>query len=237
MLTASSYIASWLIILTIMGIGSLALFAPSLTVIILMLLGLALGALRLGHIRLSHGLAALGIVFLLPGLASYLLPEGWISSMAWQAGAALLQADTPLEDWRPPVLTTFNLLLLALSLLLSQRSRLGTPLLLTASALFIAWQLLQLQATPTALLLHAPARLPELAALGCLTLAQWLHARRFWANPITCTPPCGRQCYLSPSACCYGCSKSTTPINNCRQKWPHRTNAWPLGLQQKSTPI
>ncbi|PAU76158.1 GGDEF domain-containing protein [Halomonas salipaludis] len=114
-------------------------------------------------------LGSLLLVMLLV-MASYLLPEYWLSIAHWNAWLSALPGDA--YRWRPPALMTLALLLLVASLQLNLRLALGAPLLLTLSGLALLSQaLIQQWATNIWVLDHAaPPSL--LAAAGCLLTVQ-----------------------------------------------------------------
>lgn len=93
-----------------------------------------------------HGSAKALVGFtLLPlalALASYVLPEYWIPLSQWDAMSRGLATGLTLEDWRPGLLTTLALLLLAVLVATHSRASLGGPLLLLMTALLLGIQAL-----------------------------------------------------------------------------------------------
>ncbi|WP_075880687.1 GGDEF domain-containing protein [Vreelandella massiliensis] len=173
---------TWLLLLTSAAVAAGLASAPNLTTFALIASTLALWASLARHAFLSRALAALTLVLLLPGLVSYVTPEAWIGTARWQAWASALLAPTTLETWRAPLLATLTLMLLALSLLLRLRARLGAPLLLAAALLLLCTQLIDLligHDPPT--LLHYNASGSPLLALALMIATQialvWSHWR------------------------------------------------------------
>ncbi|SDL97452.1 diguanylate cyclase (GGDEF) domain-containing protein [Franzmannia pantelleriensis] len=120
-------------------------------------------------------LAPLLLVQLL-AMASYLLPEYWLSIAHWNAWLSPLPEalgdSTNAYHWRPPALMVLSLGLLTVSLLINLRLALGAPLLLALAGLTLLTQALDQQwATSIWVLDHAATPL-LLAAAGCLLVAQ-----------------------------------------------------------------
>lgn len=134
--------ATWWLILTSTAAAVGLANALSLSTITFITLTLALWAALIQRGMLARGLAVLTLVLLLPGILSYIIPEGWVSTAQWQHLASALNQQSTLETWRAPFLVTLTLALLALSLLLRQRARLGAPLLLATALLLLCTQLI-----------------------------------------------------------------------------------------------
>lgn len=117
-------------------------------------------------------LGSLLLVMLLV-MASYLLPEYWLSIAHWNAWLSALPGDAAnAYRWRPPALMTLALLLLAASLQLNLRLALGAPLLLTLSGLALLTQALDQQWATSIWVLDHAASPSLLAAAGCLLTVQ-----------------------------------------------------------------
>ncbi|MCL7928492.1 GGDEF domain-containing protein [Halomonas llamarensis] len=134
--------ATWWLILTSAAAAVGLANTLSLSTVTLITSTLALWAALIQRGGLARSLAALTLILLLPSLLSYITPEGWISTAQWQRLASALNQQSTLETWRTPLLVTLTLALLALSLLLHQRARLGAPLLLATALLLLCTQLI-----------------------------------------------------------------------------------------------
>lgn len=183
--------ATWLLVVTSIALVAGLVSAPGFTALAALTLTLSLWA-ALGQRTLpARALAALTLVLLVPGLLSYVMPEGWISTAQWQHLARALDASSTLESWRAPLLATLVLALLALGLLLRQRARLGVPLLLVAALLLLCVQLVErvishdppplLRYSTGGYLLFIQALL--IAAQGALAWPYW-REKRFLLNAL-----------------------------------------------------
>ncbi|MBD3894730.1 sensor domain-containing diguanylate cyclase [Halomonas sp. ML-15] len=109
-------------------------------------------------------------------MVSYLLPEYWLSVADWNAWLSplpeALDSATGAYRWRPPVLMTLCLALLATSLLLNLRLALGAPLLLALAGLMLLTQAIDQRSLSDLWVLDHAAPLPLLVAAGCLLIAQ-----------------------------------------------------------------
>ncbi|MDR5897461.1 diguanylate cyclase [Halomonas vilamensis] len=175
-------LATWLLLLTSAAAAVGLAYSLSLSTITLFTSILALWATFAQRDVLARSLAALTLALLLPGLVSYITPEGWISTAQWQAWANGIFAHSRLETWRAPLLVTLTLALLALSLLLRQRARLGAPLLLAAALLLLCTQFIdRLIGHDPPTLLHYNASSGTLLALALLIATHialvWPHWR------------------------------------------------------------
>lgn len=134
-----------------------------------------------GQKTAALALAALILAALLPGFASYVIPEPLISTDQWLAAIQTLAPGASLASFRPPLLATLALMLLALTLLLRQRAQLGAPLLLSGAGLLVFAQLAcRLIPAPIMPLLEHRLTGAMLVVLAALTLAQLLLARPRW---------------------------------------------------------
>lgn len=70
-------------------------------------------------------------------LASYLIPEHWISVDTFNRWADQLAPGTNIDNWRPPLLELAALITLTLGLLARTRANLGVPLLQVLTALLL----------------------------------------------------------------------------------------------------
>lgn len=145
-------------------------------------IALAQWAMRCEATKTARALAGLTLAALLPGFLSYVTPETLVTTRQWLAGAQALTPSASLSSWRPPLLATLTLMLLALILLLRQRAYLGAPVLLIGAALLLVAQLLAalLPAPTIPLLLVSHIDGFALLALAALVLAQLLLARSWW---------------------------------------------------------
>lgn len=146
-------------------------------------IALAQWAMRGEATRTARAVAGLTLGILLPGFFSYIIPETLVSTRQWLAGAQALAPGSALTHWRPPLLATLALMLLAIILLLRQRAYLGAPVLLSGAAMLTAAQLLT-ALLPTS---RTPLLVPHLdgfalLALGALVLAQLLLVRPWWQS-------------------------------------------------------
>ena len=136
-----------------------------------------LAVLAAAHSQVGHGqrlrtwlLAPLVLVLALV-MASYLLPEYWLSIAQWNAWLSALPGEDAYR-WRPPALMTLCLALLGINLLQNLRLALGAPLLVALAGLTLLTQALN-QPSPTSLWVLDRAAPPLLlAAAGCLLAAQ-----------------------------------------------------------------
>lgn len=185
--------AHWLPIIAVCCAVTFATLYLSVTSTALVLLTLAQLCTLKGLRWLTWLLCISAIGLLLPGLISYLTPEGWVTTAGWQALTAWAHPAS-LEHFRAPLLMTLALQLNALAILLRQRARLGAPLLLLASLLLIGLQLVASRPTFVPLLRYG-AHWPDLLTLGILLLGQCLislphwHAKRHLNNALW--PACG----------------------------------------------
>ncbi|NIC04723.1 CHASE domain-containing protein [Billgrantia bachuensis] len=113
-------------------------------------------------------------------LASYALPEYWIPLSHWDAMSHGLANGVTLEAWRPALLTTLSLILLATLIATHSRSALGGPLLLLMAALLLGVQGLHVRADSDPQLLRTAAgpwsmlaMTALLAGLGVAALPGW----------------------------------------------------------------
>lgn len=154
---------------------------PRFAGVVLFILMLAHWAAKFRCALPAQSIVILVILLLLPGTLSYITPEDWVNTAKWQQLSPPLMADTSVDSWRAPLLTTLCMQLLALSLLLRSRVHAGAPLLLTATLCLLAMQLIEtlfpLANTP---LLHYTSGLPTLASIGLLLAWQYAQARLDW---------------------------------------------------------
>lgn len=104
------------------------------------MLGLAKLMLLRGWHAPAKILVGLALLPLTLALASYVLPEYWIPLARWDAMSRGLAQGLTLEAWRPALLTTLSLILLAVLIATRSRSTLGGPLLLLMAALLLGVQ-------------------------------------------------------------------------------------------------
>ncbi|KPQ20209.1 MULTISPECIES: sensor domain-containing diguanylate cyclase [unclassified Halomonas] len=170
-----------LAVIVMVGAAALLMLAPGITSLALWLLGLAQLATMRGTRPLACLLASGAFALLAPGMLSYLLPEAWLPTAAWQLLAERVLPGATLETLRAPLLTSIALQLTALALLLDLRARLGAPLLVIAAALLLGLQsigsTLYSGFTP---LLHYAATWPSLLLHATLLLAQAVYASPYW---------------------------------------------------------
>ncbi|MGR2737910.1 sensor domain-containing diguanylate cyclase [Billgrantia sp. Q4P2] len=145
------------------------------------------GMLVLAKLMLLRGwhataktLVGLSLLPLALALASYVLPEYWVPLSRWDDMSHGLAAELTLEAWRPSLLTTLSLILLAILITTRTRSTLGGPLLLIMAALLLGVQgLLGRTGLDTQLLRSAAGPWPTLAmatllvGLGMAALPGW----------------------------------------------------------------
>lgn len=110
------------------------------------------------------------LMVLIPALASFLIPEHWISHATWNRLAEGGMAGSLIVDWRPPLLVILCLIMLIASLLLRTRANLGSPQLLAMSAILLVMQ--GIEAWHASNLLSLTGSTLEQAALWSLLAAQ-----------------------------------------------------------------
>ncbi len=106
------------------------------------LLILAQLMMLLGGRSLAKGVVSVVMLPLLLALASYALPEYWVTLESWDAMSHGLAKGMTLEAWRPALLTTLSLILVAVLIVTHSQSTLGGPLLLIMAVLLSAQGLL-----------------------------------------------------------------------------------------------
>jgi diguanylate cyclase (GGDEF)-like protein len=104
------------------------------------MLTLAQLTMLLGGRTLARALVSVALLPLLLALASYALPEYWIPLSSWDAMSRSLIDGLTLEAWRPALLATLGLTLLAVLIMTRTRSSLGGPLLLAMVVLLLGVQ-------------------------------------------------------------------------------------------------
>lgn len=170
--------------LTCLTLGVVTLIVvpwTGITPAILAGVALAQWAKSAGHKTVARILAVVILAALLPGFASYVIPEALISTGEWLSVIQTLAPGASLASIRPPLLATLTLILLTLTLLLRQRPQLGAPLLLVGAVLLVTAQLAcRLMPAPVEPLLNPGLGGATLAILAALTLAQLLLARHRW---------------------------------------------------------
>lgn len=144
--------------------------APLYEIVTLGLAGLLILAqlmMLLGGRSLAKGVVGAVMLPLTLALASYALPEYWVTLESWDAMSHGLAQGLTLEAWRPALLTTLSLILVAVLIATHSQSTLGGPLLLVMAVLLSAQGLLD-AAAPEAPLLRMAAGLWTTLSLGLL---------------------------------------------------------------------
>lgn len=147
------------------------------------LLILAQSMMLLGGRSLAKGVVSVVMLPLLLALASYALPEYWVTLESWDAMSHGLAKGMTLEAWRPALLTTLSLILVAVLIVTHSQSTLGGPLLLIMAVLLSAQGLLDAAGSGAPLLRTAAGLWSTLslalllAGLSVAALPGWrLHA-------------------------------------------------------------
>lgn len=119
---------------------------------------------------LARGTGLAVLLVLIPALASFLIPEHWISHSAWNRLVEGWIAGSQIVDWRPPLLVILCLSMLIASLLVRTRANLGSPQLLAMTAILLVMQGVETWHATNLLSLTGSAL--EQAALWSLLAAQ-----------------------------------------------------------------
>lgn len=94
----------------------------------------------LGRHASARALVAGALLPLAVALASYVLPEYWVTLSSWDAVSRGLVNGLTLEAWRPGLLTVLSLILVAALIATRAHAALGGPLLLAMVVLLLAMQ-------------------------------------------------------------------------------------------------
>lgn len=131
-------------------------------------------------------------------LASYLIPEHWVSVSSFNLWAEQLISDSNIDDWRPAGLELAALITLTLSLLARTRANLGAPLLQTLAALLLLTDAcLQLTGNDFAPLVREGS-VYTVSLIALLLLAQFIgvvhglatHSQQLDPSPVALRHPC-----------------------------------------------
>jgi diguanylate cyclase (GGDEF)-like protein len=144
----------------------------------------ALAHLAWHHHRqtLARGTGLAMLVALGLALASFLIPEYWISFDAWNRVTDRLVAGSLIVDWRPPLLVILCLIMLIASLLVKTRANLGSPQLQAMTTLLLIMQAIEVWHAPGLLTLAGSPL--EQAALWSLLAAQFSGVAVNWRDHL-----------------------------------------------------
>ncbi|MCC5884393.1 MAG: sensor domain-containing diguanylate cyclase [Halomonas sp.] len=136
----------------------------------------------LGGQALAKGLVGAVLLPLILALASYALPEYWIPLLHWDALSQGIADGLTLEAWRPALLATLSLILIAVLIVTRSQSALGGPLLLLMVVLLLGAQGLLGKTGQDAPLLRTAADSWVMLATAILVMSLALVALPGWRH-------------------------------------------------------